>query len=114
VVLAACIHVTGVVQFAGEHQPDGDLTFDVKLDAPYRHITNESARIIRRGAIHVEVVCTELSGAGADPCANDSHPLQGPFPALGQHVWLEGRLVLDASHGYYTELHPLYRWGPLP
>jgi hypothetical protein len=48
-----------------------------------------------------------------DTCLGDHDPLAGPMPAVGQHVWMEGRYVLDSEHGSWAELHPLYRWGPI-
>jgi len=43
-------------------------------------------------------------------CAVDADPLT-QLPVIGQHVWLEGRYVLDSNHFYWAELHPPYRWG---
>ena len=63
----------------------------------------------------------ELAGCAYDParrkhrcvrlCASDPDPYLGPFPREGDHVWMEGRHVLDLQHSSQAELHPLYRWG---
>lgn len=63
----------------------------------------------------IEPVCVRAvtQDDAIDTCLGDHDPLAGPMPAVGQHVWMEGRYVLDSEHGSWAELHPLYRWGPI-
>jgi hypothetical protein len=49
----------------------------------------------------------------AAECAADPDPLTR-LPEIGQHLWLEGRYVIDTNHFNWAELHPLYRWGAMP
>lgn len=112
-VLRACVRVTGTVDAVRE-EADGDLHILLRLDAPYRGLLRPSNQGEELGDLVVEPVCvrtvTQADAVGV--CAADTHPLAGPFPAVGEHVWMEGRYVLDLDHGGWAELHPLYRWGP--
>ena len=47
-------------------------------------------------------------------CASDPDPYSDPFPKVGDHIWVEGRYVLDLWHHSHAELHPLYRLGISP
>jgi len=64
-----------------------------------------SARRICVGSV------TQASAKAA--CAANPNPLR-KLPKVGQHVWMEGRYVLDLEHDDWAELHPLYRWGVEP
>jgi len=59
------------------------------------------------GTIVVEPVCV---GPGDPICRSDPDPVTD-LPSTGDHVWMQGRLVLDTEHERWSELHPLYRWG---
>ena len=66
------------------------------------------------GSLDIEAVCTIPP---PEPivyavCAGDPHPVPGPYPGVGEHVWMEGRYILDLTHDAHAELHPLYRFGP--
>ncbi len=65
------------------------------------------------GYLQVEVVCQNIPPAieAIRVCASDPDPFLGPFPHIGDHIWVEGRYVLDLGHSVWAELHPLYRWG---
>lgn len=110
-VLAACIRVSGVV-VAVRNETDGDLHILLNLDTPYVDLLT-AANADELGALVVEPVCVRaVSQADAiDICKSDPDPFSGPFPTVGQRVWMEGRYVLDKDHGYWAELHPLYRRG---
>jgi hypothetical protein len=111
-VLAACLRVTGVIA-AIRNEADGDLHMLLKLDPEFVNLLT-SANANEKGDLVIEPVCVK-SVTQADAiavCASDPDPLGGSFPSVGQHVWMEGRYVLDKDHGCWAELHPLYRWGP--
>jgi hypothetical protein len=112
-VLQSCIHVSGVVR-ALRVENDGDLHLQLELDAPY-HDLLEPANSLEQGDMVVEPVCVALpiQPDALDTCVADAHPLTS-LPQVGQHVWMEGRYVLDREHGSWAELHPLYRWGDQP
>lgn len=112
-VVQACIRVTGTVDGMWL-ATDGDTNILLRLDPPYQHLLtpgNEEGE--ERGDLGVEAVCT---ASPVDPivmalCANDHDPYAQPAPRMGEHVWMEGRYILDLDHGSHAELHPLYRMG---
>lgn len=108
----ACTHVSGTVQ-AVRREADGDLHILVALDSPYAFLLRPANQGVELGDLVVEPVCvrtvTQVDAVGV--CASDPDPLAPPYPAVGQHVWMEGRYVFDLDHGGWAELHPLYRWG---
>jgi hypothetical protein len=113
-VQAACVHVTGIVDFI-RTEPDGDYHIGLKLDSQYVDMVNSCNSTCVNGAEHgdlvVEPICANpVSQADAiSDCAADKDPLID-VPSIGQHVWMDGRYVLDNAHGW-EELHPLYAWG---
>jgi hypothetical protein len=112
-VLQACIRVTGYVDDI-EVAPDGDTNFLLRLDPHYQHLLtpgNEQGE--ERGDLGIEAVCTvsPVDAIVMGLCANDRDPYAQPAPRLGEHVWMEGRYILDLNHGSHAELHPLYRMG---
>ncbi len=112
-VLQSCIHVSGVVR-AIRTENDGDLHLQLELDPPYQDLL-EPANSLEQGDLVIEPVCTTLpiQPDALNTCVADTHPLM-TLPRIGQHVWMEGRYVLDLEHGSWAELHPLYRWGDEP
>jgi hypothetical protein len=109
-VLQSCIRVTGVVD-AVRVENDGDLHIQLRLDPQYSFLL-QPANSHEQGDLVVEPVCPSLplQPDALDTCVGDADPLT-LLPAQGQHVWMEGRYVLDGEHGDWAELHPLYRWG---
>ena len=108
--LLPCIRVVGIV-VSSEVEQDGDIHINVRLDDAYRGVL-VAGNDFEDGNLIVEPVC-QLPPLQADAirvCAADPAPL-GSVPAIGDHVWLEGRYVLDLQHHAWAELHPLYRWG---
>jgi hypothetical protein len=88
---------------------------NVRLDAAYVGLLNEGNQF-ENGELVVEPVC-QIPPPQADAirvCAADPDPLAGLLPRVGDHVWMEGRQVLDLQHHAWMELHPLYRWGLVP
>ena len=113
-VVAPCTRVTGRV-VASSLEADGDVHINVRLDAPYLGLLN-SGNLFEDDALIVEPVC-QIPLLQADAiriCAADADPLTGALPRVGDHVWMEGRQVLDLQHHAWVELHPLYRWGIVP
>jgi len=114
-VRAACVRVTGLVM-AIRSEADGDLHIRVQLDSPFRSmLTPGNQQQCGQGVcglLVVEPVCVHsVTQADAiSDCAADPDPLKS-LPAIGAHIWLEGRSVLDRDHYDWAELHPLYRWG---
>ncbi len=111
-VVRACIRVSGTVD-AIRREADGDLHILLRLDAPYRSLLRPANQGEELGDLVIEPVCVgKVSQSDAIPiCRSDPDPLPNRFPAVGEHVWMEGRYVLDTDHGDWAELHPLYRWG---
>ena len=109
-VLSACIRVIGTVTSTST-EADGDIHINVRLDDAYR-VVLKPGNDFDDGALVIEPVC-QIAPPQADAirvCASDAAPL-GRIPMVGDHVWLEGRYVLDTQHHAWAELHPLYRWG---
>lgn len=110
--LLPCIRVVGTV-VSSELEQDGDAHINVRLDDAYRGVL-VPGNDAEDGNLIVEPVCQfpPLQADAIRVCAADAAPLLS-VPAVGDHVWLEGRYVLDLQHHSWAELHPLYRWGHL-
>lgn len=110
-VLRPCLHVTGVVRFVFV-EDDGDVHLRLALDPPFEALLVAGNYTATAGELVVEPVCYALA-LHADAlrlCAADPDPVS-TLPDVGNHVWMEGRYVLDIGHTAWAELHPLYRWG---
>ena len=112
-VVQPCLRVSGVVD-AVRDEADGDKHILLHLDPQYQHLL-QPANQNEQGDLVVEPVCVgQVSQQDAvDICASDPDPYAAPLPAVGDHVWMEGRYVYDLDHGSWAELHPLYRSGPV-
>jgi hypothetical protein len=110
-----CLRVVGTVDFV-RVEADGDYHLGLKLDPAYQQYVNSCNSTCVGGAEHgdlvIEPICANpVTQADAiASCKADPDPLKS-IPSVGQHVWMEGRYVLDMDHGGWAELHPLYRWG---
>jgi hypothetical protein len=107
--LASCIRVVGTV-IGSSTEADGDIHINIRLDDAYRGVLKPGNEF-EAGDLIVEPVC-QVAPPQADAiriCASDPAPLER-VPRAGDHVWLEGRYVLDLQHHAWAELHPLYRW----
>lgn len=113
-VIAQCIRITGTI-VSSSSEADGDVHINVKLDPPFAGLLT-AANISENGYLIVEPVCQfpPLQPEAIHVCAMDTRALAGPLPKIGEHVFMEGRYVLDLQHGAWSELHPLYRWGVAP
>jgi hypothetical protein len=111
-VIAGCLQVTGVVAEI-RTEADGDLHILLALDAAFAHLLTPGNQGVERGDMVVEPICVRsVSQTDAiEACAADPDPMS-TLPRVGDHVWMEGRYVLDLEHDAWAELHPLYRWGP--
>ena len=110
--IAPCLRVIGTV-VSSSVETDGDIHLNVRLDDAYRGLL-VAGNDFEDGTLVVEPVC-QIPPLAADAirvCAADRAPIDPP--GVGQHVWLEGRYVLDLQHHAWAELHPLYRWGVAP
>jgi hypothetical protein len=111
--IAACIRITGTI-VSSTAESDGDVHIRVRLDPEHEALLTE-ANHNEGDTLTVEPVCVfpPLQAEAIRVCASDGDPLPGGLPAVGDHVFMEGRYVLDLQHHGSAELHPLYRWGTL-
>ena len=111
--MAPCIRVSGTIA-AIRKEADGDRHILVALDPQYAALLTPANQGIELGDLVVEPVCvgsvTQADAIGV--CGSDHNPLDISGLSIGAHLWLEGRYVLDTSHGGWAELHPCYRYGP--
>jgi len=109
-VLKPCIRITGTVDYLNV-EDDGDVHFRIGLDPPYRGLLADGNKY-EGGDLVVEPVCyaLPLQANAMRLCASNLDRIQG-IPQVADHVWMEGRYVLDLGHSAWSELHPLYRWG---
>lgn len=110
--LQPCVHAVGIVKELTATEPDGDLHMHLQLDPRYQALLTEGNEY-QNGYLIVEAICqyTPVVIEALRICASDPDPYPGPFPDIGDHVWVEGRYVLDLGHNSQAEIHPLYRWG---
>ena len=109
--LRPCLRVTGTVDYL-HIENDGDVHIRARLDPPYQSLLVDGNNKVEGGDLVVEPVCYALP-LQADVmrlCASDPDRISS-IPQLGDHIWMEGRYVLDIGHTSFAELHPLYRWG---
>lgn len=110
--LQPCVRAVGTVMEISEGEVDGDIHIHIQLDAPYEGLLTAGNKQLNNYLV-VEAVCQYIPPMieALLPCASDPDPFPGPFPQIGDHIWVEGRYVLDLGHFSWAELHPLYRWG---
>jgi hypothetical protein len=98
-VLDPCVTATGTVIHVYEQARDGDLVFDLELDASYDYMLNEGNRQNTHGGLHIEII----------PADQDRLTL----PEVGQRLRVTGPWVLDQPHGH-NEIHPVWHIERLP
>lgn len=110
--LQPCVRAVGTVMELSSAEADGDVHVHLRLDAPYQALLTVGNQHLD-GYLIVEAVCqfTPPYVLALRICASDPDPYQDPLPHIGDHIWVEGRYVLDLWHYAWAELHPLYRWG---
>lgn len=115
-VLAACTTVSGTVESV-RHEDDGDVHFDLGLDAPYRSMLDAENDSEQHGWLVIEIVPADEPGCvkGEPP-----RPASGSYdygictgadeqtPGVGEHVWVTGPYVIDTFHGW-AEIHPAWQ-----
>ena len=109
--LMPCIRIAGTI-VSSTVEADGDVHINVRLDPDYEGVLTTENRE-EQGNLIVEPVCQfpAVQAEAIRVCASDGDPLHDGLPAVGAHVFMEGRYVLDLQHHGWAELHPLYRWG---
>ena len=111
-VLRPCLHISGMVDSV-DQEDDGDVHLRLYLDSPYQSLLADGNKY-EEGDLVIEPVCYSLP-LQADAmrlCASNPDRIQA-VPRVGDHVWMEGRYVIDLQHWAWSELHPLYRWGKI-
>jgi len=116
VVVRSCVHVVGTI-VEKKITPAGDAWMLLRLDEGQGNFLNERNRVATKGCLVVEAICVaeQSEAPAAAACAGNATKLKD-LPSIGEHIVVEGRLVLDAfndrDHGW-MELHPLHRWHQL-
>lgn len=107
-----CVRASGIVMELSAAEADGDAHIHLQLDAASLPLLAAGNQHIN-GYLVVEAVCQypPPHSEALLICASDPDPLAHPMPHIGDHIWVEGRPVLDLWHYSWAELHPLYRWG---
>lgn len=109
-VLKPCLRITGTVAWL-HIEDDGDVHYRIRPDPPYTDLLVPGNEVQGNNLV-AEPVCYALP-LHADAlrlCATNANRMLS-IPEVGDHVWMEGRYVLDVGHVSWAELHPLYRWG---
>lgn len=115
-VVDPCRTVSGTVMSV-RAEADGDVHFDLALDAPYRSMLTAANGSGQHGWLVVEIVPADEPGCtpGTPP-----KPPSGSYdygictgadeqpPAVGSHVVVTGPYVLDEDHGGWAEIHPVW------
>jgi hypothetical protein len=111
--VAPCIRAHGTI-VARSMEADGDIHLQLRLDEREQVLLNAGS-VAAGGNLVVEAICQfpPLQADAIRICAANPNPFPGPLPNVGDHVWMEGRYVVEVQHGAWTELHPLYRWGTI-
>lgn len=119
-----CGFVTGTVECVRRsNRDDGDITFNLQLDPPYRRdLTADNATITCSGKpgpdLHVEIIPNSC-GTGQDQLTANNCASRGGFttpdpPRVGDRVAVIGPVVHDSFHANrgqlgWTEIHPAER-----
>jgi hypothetical protein len=109
IVLADCIHVTGIIDEI-ENAADGDLHILLRLDREYQHYLKPANPGDKY--LVVEPICVNkpIQPNAIKACALNPNPIRN-LPKVRDHVWMEGRYVTDTFHNNWAEIHPLGAWG---
>ena len=97
-IVSTHVEVVGTVRNPPKVESDGDYCFDIIPDKEFGHTLGIGNMILRKGALHVEVV----------PHDQDKvlEPIGGVCP--GDVVRVRGVWVVDTDHGMWAEIHPAW------
>jgi hypothetical protein len=114
--------VSGTVESI-HSEDDGDVHFDLSLDAQYANLLTAANTTYQHGWLVVEIVPADEPGCtpGQPP-----RPATGTYdygictgadetpPAIGSHVYVTGPYVLDEDHSGWAEIHPAWAISTSP
>jgi len=118
-IITPCTTVSGTVAVV-RSEADGDVHFNLALDAPYAKLINDGNLSGQDGNLVIEILPADRPGCspGAAPKAAigtyDYGTCTGAVvatPAVNSHVTVTGPYVLDTFHGW-MEIHPA--WAVVP
>ncbi len=118
-VITPCATVSGIVAVI-RSEADGDVHFNLALDASYANLINDGNRSGEGGNLVIEIVPADRPGCapGVAPKAAAGTYDYGTCtgagvatPAANSHVTVTGPYVLDTFHGW-MEIHPA--WAVVP
>jgi len=106
VVYKNCVTVSGIVDRVIVEN-DGDYHIRLRLDPPYRNLTNNVNNEQQYGDLVLEIVCanTVYQQDAIDACQNYTSHVT--VPQENHHIVATGPYVLDIDHGW-TEIHPVF------
>jgi hypothetical protein len=100
-VLDTCVTVTGtIVGLLPQKGPatDNDYIIEIKLDPQYQYILSIGSYWFKNGYLHVEIIPKD------QPKVLSNLNLE-----IGMRVKITGVWVLDTDHGWWSELHPVWK-----
>jgi hypothetical protein len=107
-VLDPCKHAEGTVVDVA-HEDDGDYHVWFKPDPGYESLLNGQNHFQARPAMLAEITpdCDLATNNPIDAQSAARCPRSKlPIPSLGDHIAIDGPLVLDTDHGW-REIHPV-------
>lgn len=97
-----CLTVSGIV--AGlKRQLDGDYHLNLRLDSGQSFLLNEKNQ---NGNLVVEIICANPVRQPDAMSSCEGYESKVSIPAVGQHVIIVGRYVLDRDYHQWMEIHP--------
>jgi hypothetical protein len=100
-VLDTCVTVTGtIVGLLPQKGPatDNDYIIEIKVDPQYQYILSIGSYWFKNGYLHVEIIPKD------QPKVLSNLNLE-----IGMRVKITGVWVLDTDHGWWSELHPVWK-----
>lgn len=106
-IIQPCITASGSVENVFE-EADGDYHLRLALDDQYANLTNSANDQHQYGDLVVEIICalpiTQQDAVSA--CRGYTNSIT--IPSVNDHITVTGPYVLDAEHGDWAEIHPVY------
>jgi hypothetical protein len=100
-VLDTCVTVTGtIVGIMPTKGPatDNDYIIEIKVDPQYQYLLSIGSYWFKNGYLHVEIIPKDQSKV-----------LSNLNLDIGTRVKITGVWVLDTDHGWWSELHPVWK-----